>query len=84
MWTESDLYPGVPCLQSNAEPVNDKIYRMYHGTTEKAAEEIKVNGFQPSQDGMLGPWDVASTSAEILTRPADTRLKRHTRELLLE
>ncbi|XP_056118976.1 uncharacterized protein LOC130096495 [Rhinichthys klamathensis goyatoka] len=54
MWTESDLYPGVPCLQSNTEPVSGKIYRMYHGTTERAAEQIKVDGFQPSQDGMLG------------------------------
>ncbi|KAG1940693.1 GCRV-induced protein 2e [Pimephales promelas] len=54
MWTESDLYPGVPCLQTNTEPVSGKIYRMYHGTTERAAEEIKVNGFQQSQDGMLG------------------------------
>ncbi|KAK7131134.1 hypothetical protein R3I94_016311 [Phoxinus phoxinus] len=54
MWTESDLYPGVPCLQSNTEPVSGQIYRMYHGTTEKAAEQIKVSGFQPSQFGMLG------------------------------
>ncbi|XP_051732910.1 uncharacterized protein LOC127503309 isoform X2 [Ctenopharyngodon idella] len=54
MWTESDVYPGVPCLQSNTEPVNGTVYRMYHGTTERAAEQIKVSGFQPSQDGMLG------------------------------
>ncbi|KAK9955400.1 hypothetical protein ABG768_015282 [Culter alburnus] len=54
MWAESDLYPGVSCLQSNTEPVNGTVYRMYHGTTERAAEQIKVFGFQPSQDGMLG------------------------------
>ncbi len=54
MWAESDLYPGVPCLQSTTEPVNGNVYRMYHGTTERAAEEIKINGFKPSAIGMLG------------------------------
>lgn len=54
MWAESDLYPGVPCLQSTTEPVNGNVYRMYHGTTEKAAEQIKIYGFQPSANGMLG------------------------------
>ncbi len=54
MWAESDLYPGVPCLQSTTEPVNGNVYRMYHGTTERAAEQIKIRGFQPSAGGMLG------------------------------
>ncbi|XP_043076695.1 uncharacterized protein LOC122326076 [Puntigrus tetrazona] len=54
MWAESDLYPGVPCLQSTTEPVNGNVYRMYHGTTERAAEQIKMYGFKPSTDGMLG------------------------------
>lgn len=54
MWAESDLYPGLPCLQSTTEPVNGNVYRMYHGTTERAAEQIKVSGFKPSADGMLG------------------------------
>ncbi|XP_016361677.1 uncharacterized protein LOC107703533 isoform X1 [Sinocyclocheilus anshuiensis] len=54
MWAESDLYPGVPCLQSTTEPVNGNVYRMYHGTTERAAQQIKISGFQPSADGMLG------------------------------
>ncbi|XP_052393944.1 grass carp reovirus (GCRV)-induced gene 2e [Carassius gibelio] len=54
MWAESDLCPGVPCLQSRTEPVNGNVYRMYHGTTERAAEQIKISGFQPSAGGMLG------------------------------
>uniref|UniRef100_A0A672LVZ2 Grass carp reovirus (GCRV)-induced gene 2p n=1 Tax=Sinocyclocheilus grahami TaxID=75366 RepID=A0A672LVZ2_SINGR len=54
MWAESDLYPGVLCLQSTTEPVNGNVYRMYHGTTERAAQQIKISGFQPSADGMLG------------------------------
>uniref|UniRef100_A0A672TCN7 PARP catalytic domain-containing protein n=1 Tax=Sinocyclocheilus grahami TaxID=75366 RepID=A0A672TCN7_SINGR len=44
----------VPCLQSTTEPVNGNVYRMYHGTTERAAQQIKISGFQPSADGMLG------------------------------
>ncbi|RXN27026.1 GCRV induced gene 2i protein [Labeo rohita] len=54
MWAESDLYPGVPCLESTKQPEDNYIYRMYHGTTEEAAEQIKIHGFQPSADGMLG------------------------------
>ncbi|XP_050949600.1 uncharacterized protein LOC127152794 [Labeo rohita] len=54
MWAEDDLYPGVPCLQSTTEPVNGNVYRMYHGTTARAAEQIKIHGFRPSADGMLG------------------------------
>ncbi|RXN31536.1 Gig2 [Labeo rohita] len=54
MWAEDDLYPGVPCLQSTTEPVNGNVYRMYHRTTARAAEQIKIHGFRPSADDMLG------------------------------
>nr|ADZ76345.1 Gig2-like protein DreA [Danio rerio] len=54
MWTESDLDPGVPCLQSSTEPEDGKVYRMYHGTTKTAAEQIRIHGFQPSTNGMFG------------------------------
>uniref|UniRef100_A0A8C5MZD9 PARP catalytic domain-containing protein n=1 Tax=Leptobrachium leishanense TaxID=445787 RepID=A0A8C5MZD9_9ANUR len=32
----------------------EKIYVMYHGTTQPAAQEIIKKGFRPSADGMLG------------------------------
>ncbi|XP_058613426.1 grass carp reovirus (GCRV)-induced gene 2e [Onychostoma macrolepis] len=54
MWAENDLHPGVPCLQSYTEPVNGKIYVMYHGTSRHAAQQIMAYGFQPSANGMLG------------------------------
>jgi len=28
---------------------------MYHGTSQESAENIRKNGFKPSQDGMLCP-----------------------------
>ncbi|KAL0162748.1 hypothetical protein M9458_042144, partial [Cirrhinus mrigala] len=34
--------------------MNGNVYRMYHGTTARVAEQIKIHGFQPSADGMLG------------------------------
>ncbi|XP_036444796.1 LOW QUALITY PROTEIN: grass carp reovirus (GCRV)-induced gene 2e [Colossoma macropomum] len=55
MWAEDDLGPGVPCLQSYTEPVDGKIYLMYHGTSRFAAQQIMACGFRPSADGMLGP-----------------------------
>nr|ADZ76342.1 Gig2-like protein CauD [Carassius auratus] len=54
MWAENDLCPGVPCLESYTEPVNGKIYLMYHGTSRHAAQQIMSRGFRPSQGGMLG------------------------------
>ncbi|KAM9299372.1 uncharacterized protein PAF06_016433 [Gastrophryne carolinensis] len=41
-------------LQSNDQPLDSKIYVMYHGTTLSAAESIIKNGFRQSSDGMLG------------------------------
>ncbi|KAI4900500.1 hypothetical protein NFI96_003628 [Prochilodus magdalenae] len=55
MWAEDDLGPGVPCLESYAEPDEGKVYRMYHGTSKSAAIKIIRSGFQPSAGGMLGP-----------------------------
>ncbi|KAL0162743.1 hypothetical protein M9458_042139 [Cirrhinus mrigala] len=54
MWAEDDLYPGVPCLESYSVPVSGKKYLMYHGTSQYAAQQIMVHGFQPSANGMLG------------------------------
>uniref|UniRef100_A0A4W4E845 PARP catalytic domain-containing protein n=1 Tax=Electrophorus electricus TaxID=8005 RepID=A0A4W4E845_ELEEL len=55
MWAEDDLGPRtVPCLQSSTEPVDGKIYLMYHGTSRVAAQQIMASGFRQSKDGMLG------------------------------
>ncbi|GAA6069217.1 grass carp reovirus (GCRV)-induced gene 2e, partial [Tachysurus ichikawai] len=54
MWVENDLHPGVPCLQSYSEPTDEKVYRMYHGTSVQAAAKIMLHGFNQSEKGMLG------------------------------
>ncbi|KAK3523518.1 hypothetical protein QTP70_001887 [Hemibagrus guttatus] len=54
MWAEDDLGPGIPCLTSLIEPADGQVYRMYHGTSAEAAEQIKRTGFRQSADGMLG------------------------------
>ncbi|MGH0168642.1 UNVERIFIED_CONTAM: hypothetical protein FKN15_054811 [Acipenser sinensis] len=56
MWAEEDSPFFVEaCLQSYAEPVEGKLYTMYHGTTKEAAENIKRCGFRQSDErGMLG------------------------------
>nr|UUW46980.1 Gig2-2 [Platichthys stellatus] len=54
-WAEDDfvLPPGSSRL-GLAQPVNDLIYVMYHGTTRACATDIQKSGFRPSSDGMLG------------------------------
>ncbi|KAK6468003.1 hypothetical protein HHUSO_G34349 [Huso huso] len=55
MWAKEDSPSFVEaCLQSCIEPVEGKLYTMYHGTTKEAAENIKRCGFRQSDDGMLG------------------------------
>uniref|UniRef100_A0A3B5ML42 PARP catalytic domain-containing protein n=1 Tax=Xiphophorus couchianus TaxID=32473 RepID=A0A3B5ML42_9TELE len=36
------------------QPVDGQTYIMYHGTTTRNAQEIYMNGFRQSEDGMLG------------------------------
>uniref|UniRef100_A0A8C4RI94 PARP catalytic domain-containing protein n=1 Tax=Erpetoichthys calabaricus TaxID=27687 RepID=A0A8C4RI94_ERPCA len=55
IWAEVDSHVYIPaCLESFTEPVPDKVYVMFHGTTKQNAELIKKNGFRPSANGMLG------------------------------
>ncbi|KAK1140754.1 hypothetical protein AOXY_G37300 [Acipenser oxyrinchus oxyrinchus] len=56
MWAEEDSPFFIEaCLQSYTEPVEGKLYTMYHGTTKEAAESIKRCGFRQSDErGMLG------------------------------
>ncbi|KAI5096580.1 hypothetical protein C0J45_13474, partial [Silurus meridionalis] len=54
LWAEDDLGPEVPCLKSCSQPIDGKVYIMYHGTSREAAAKIMINGFEPSADGMLG------------------------------
>ncbi|XP_077089239.1 uncharacterized protein LOC143740943 [Siphateles boraxobius] len=68
MWAENDLYPGVPCLESYSVSWFGKIYRMYHGTSRSAAQQIKRCGFQQSQDGMLGRGVYLSRDLNKATR----------------
>ncbi|CAN2391842.1 Grass carp reovirus (GCRV)-induced gene, partial [Pristimantis euphronides] len=55
IWREESL-PSFEevVLQSTDQPLDGKIYVMYHGTTYPAAVEIIKNGFLQSKDGMLG------------------------------
>nr|NP_001232920.1 grass carp reovirus (GCRV)-induced gene 2e [Danio rerio]ADZ76348.1 Gig2-like protein DreE [Danio rerio] len=77
MWTESDLDPGVPCLQSSTVPEDGKVYRMYHGTTKTAAEKIRIQGFRASADGMLGPGVYLSRDLNKASRyPLDNPKER--------
>ncbi|KAK7143508.1 hypothetical protein R3I93_014614 [Phoxinus phoxinus] len=69
MWAEDDLGPGAPpCLESYIEPVEGKVYRMYHGTSREVAEKIKVSGFKPSSTGMLGPGVYLSRDLQKASR----------------
>lgn len=54
-WVEDDfaLPFGVSRLIT-PQPVDGQTYIMYHGTTTRNAEEIYMNGFRQSEDGMLG------------------------------
>ncbi|XP_039608878.1 uncharacterized protein LOC120528866 [Polypterus senegalus] len=55
IWEEIDSNVYIPaCLESYTEPVQDKVYVMFHGTTKQNAVLIKKNGFKPSENGMLG------------------------------
>nr|NP_001232915.1 grass carp reovirus (GCRV)-induced gene 2k [Danio rerio]ADZ76354.1 Gig2-like protein DreK [Danio rerio] len=55
MWAEDDLGPTAPpCLESYSAPEYYKVYRMYHGTSWEAAEQIFEKGFLQSCKGMLG------------------------------
>lgn len=76
MWAEDDLGPGSPpCLQSFIQPQEGKIYRMYHGTSRKAAEVIKASGFKQSATGMLGRGVYLSRDLEKASRyPMDKNL----------
>ncbi|OCT72514.1 hypothetical protein XELAEV_18035494mg [Xenopus laevis] len=54
-WREERLpYFQEIILQSNYQPLDRKIYVMYHGTTFAAAIQIIQKGFKQSEDGMLG------------------------------
>ncbi len=80
MWAEDDFSAGAPpFLQSYIEPADDKVYRMYHGTTREAAEQIKRSGFRQSSHGMLGRGvylsrDVQKASKYPLNLPEDQRV----------
>ncbi|XP_041030200.1 grass carp reovirus (GCRV)-induced gene 2o [Carcharodon carcharias] len=68
-WAEEDGPDFVPaCLQSYTAPQNNKIYKMYHGTTEKKARLICRNGFHQSKHGMLGPGVYVSRDIEKASR----------------
>uniref|UniRef100_H3B7U9 PARP catalytic domain-containing protein n=1 Tax=Latimeria chalumnae TaxID=7897 RepID=H3B7U9_LATCH len=55
IWAEEDSPCFIPaCLQSYTEPVDGKIYVMYHGTDRKSGASIRRNGFRQSVGGMLG------------------------------
>ncbi len=68
-WAEDDFV--LPCgvvRLGLSEPVNDKTYVMYHGTTRKAAQAIEATGFRQSADGMLGRGVYLSRDLEKASR----------------
>ncbi|XP_044038531.1 uncharacterized protein LOC122869497 [Siniperca chuatsi] len=68
-WAEDDfdLPRGVGRL-GLSEPVNNRQYVMYHGTTRKAAQSILARGFEQSAGGMLGPGVYLSRDLEKASR----------------
>nr|XP_033774598.1 uncharacterized protein LOC117347592 [Geotrypetes seraphini] len=69
MWAEEDSPCYIEaCLKSYEEPINGKIYAMYHGTTVNAAKSIIKNGFSQSNDGMLGRGVYVSRDKEKAKR----------------
>ncbi|KAK2827291.1 hypothetical protein Q7C36_018217 [Tachysurus vachellii] len=68
MWAENDLHPGVPCLESYSVPTDGKVYRMYHGTSRQAVEQIMKTGFKQSAGGMLGRGVYLSRDLEKASR----------------
>ncbi|KAM8927671.1 uncharacterized protein RCH25_007921 [Pelodytes ibericus] len=69
LWLEEKL-PGFHemYLGSNDQPLDGKIYVMYHGTTRTAAEQIKKYGFKQSSHGMLGRGVYVSRDIEKAAR----------------
>ncbi|CAB1413529.1 unnamed protein product [Pleuronectes platessa] len=54
-WAEDDFDPPAGTYRLDLpQPVNERTYVMYHGTTKKCAAAIQKSGFQQSSDGMLG------------------------------
>ncbi|XP_047661847.1 grass carp reovirus (GCRV)-induced gene 2e [Tachysurus fulvidraco] len=79
MWVENELHPGEIILQSYSVPTNEKVYRMYHGTSHQAAEQIMKIGFKQSSGGMLGRGvylsrDLKKASRYPLNLPEDKRV----------
>ncbi|KAI5622472.1 GCRV inducedprotein 2i [Silurus asotus] len=79
MWVEDDLGQGVPCLESRSEPIDGNVYKMYHGTSSHAADQIMKTGFKQSSVGMLGcgvylSRDLAKASRYPLGLPENQRV----------
>lgn len=68
IWAEDDFLPSgvVPLL--GPQPEDNRIYVMYHGTTQANAQTIKTMGFCRSPDGMLGPGVYLSRDLEKARR----------------
>ncbi|XP_078017779.1 uncharacterized protein LOC117268308 [Epinephelus lanceolatus] len=69
-WAEDDfdVPDGVGRL-GLSEPINNRKYIMYHGTTKRNAELILASGcFHQSADGMLGPGVYLSRDLEKASR----------------
>lgn len=80
IWAEEDG-PGFnpPCLESQVQPVENKIYVMYHGTTTASAHAICKSGFRQSKDGMLGPGVYVTRDLQKASRyPLDVHISQRT------
>ncbi|XP_078283108.1 uncharacterized protein LOC144608823 [Rhinoraja longicauda] len=78
LWAEADG-PGFnpPCLETQVQPVENKIYVMYHGTYAASAHSICTNGFCQSKDGMLGPGVYVSRDLQKASRyPLDVHISQ--------
>uniref|UniRef100_H2ZS95 Uncharacterized protein n=1 Tax=Latimeria chalumnae TaxID=7897 RepID=H2ZS95_LATCH len=80
-WAEEDSPCFIPaCLESYEEPIDGKIYVMYHGTDRKSAASIRRNGFlQSGKKRMLGRGvyvsrDIQKASRYPLKLPPNQRV----------
>nr|UUW46981.1 Gig2-3 [Platichthys stellatus] len=54
-WAEDDFDPPAGTFRLGlSQPVNQRTYVMYHGTTRACATAIRKSGFRQSSGGMLG------------------------------
>ncbi|XP_034448524.1 uncharacterized protein LOC117765972 [Hippoglossus hippoglossus] len=68
-WAEDDFDPPPGTFRLGpSQPVSDRTYVMYHGTTRECSTAIQNSGFRRSSVGMLGPGVYLSRDVDKASR----------------